>query len=361
MKNKCVFLISILVLLTSFCNIVYAKSVYCTYGGTISVQVGIDETGTLVSNKLDQNPANYHFNNVSAGAFVNTDGKYFCPSSIYYKFYSANAGNRYFDYDFSFISTTSGANQLQLTDSKIDNQESSTDKKIDHICAYGNNGQYVINYYKDGTIGPAVSNYSIYNDIPTSGSCLDNVYLCHNILYKTPHADNNNCVRLEIYLKDLTPGGSTMTSDKTYNEPSIDYDNLCNASTSVKNAVRIVGYIIQVCRWLAPLIIIILGMIDFAKATISSDEKAINSAVKSLITRIILGVVIFIIPALVTALIDALGNVTNGIEDQGNNTFGACTRCLFDPFECRWQSKTGGTTGTTNSNNNGKFNEVYYE
>lgn len=185
--------------------------------------------------------------------------------------------------------------------------------------------------------------------------------------YGQYYCDYGKLVGANCYsLYDASEGNDSGSNDnqqsgQTTSKPNIDYENLCTANPGVKNAVRIVGYIIQVCRWLAPLIIIILGMIDFAKATISSDEKAINSAVKSLITRIILGIVIFIIPALVTALIDALGNVTNGIEYQGNTTFGACTRCLFDPFECKWQSKTGGTTGTTNSNNNGKFNEVYYE
>ena len=58
---------------------------------------------------------------------------------------------------------------------------------------------------------------------------------------------------------------------------------------------QIVGYILYIAKILVPLILIILGTIDFAKATISSDDKAPKDALAALVRRIIIAVIIFLI------------------------------------------------------------------
>ncbi len=113
----------------------------------------------------------------------------------------------------------------------------------------------------------------------------------------------------------------------------IDYSSVC-ANEGPRQVAKICGIIVQICKWVVPLIIIILGMFDFAKAVISNDEKAISAATTSLIKRIISGIVVFLIPAIVMGCLKVI-KISKGIEDKTNNDFGACTTCIFDYKNCK--------------------------
>lgn len=111
--------------------------------------------------------------------------------------------------------------------------------------------------------------------------------------------------------------------------------NVCN-NPGVTKAVSILGKFLYVLKIVVPMIIIVLGMVDFGKATISSDEAAIKKATGSLVRRVIAGFIIFFIPTIVIAIINAVDSGNNGINsdilDNNNASFGQCTKCLFDPF-----------------------------
>lgn len=108
----------------------------------------------------------------------------------------------------------------------------------------------------------------------------------------------------------------------------MNYDKLCSDySSGIGGAARIIGYIVLVAKWLVPIVIIILGIIDFAKAVISSDDKALNKATSSLAKRIVAGLIVFFIPTLLLALLNLL-DISNGIENNGR--FDACTKCILN-------------------------------
>ena len=101
----------------------------------------------------------------------------------------------------------------------------------------------------------------------------------------------------------------------------------------VRKTFQIVGYILYIAKIMVPLILIILGTIDFAKATISSDDKAPKDALAALVRRIIIAVIIFLIPTILNFL---LGLVNGASEAFKNSEFTDCTECLFDPFgDCK--------------------------
>lgn len=120
------------------------------------------------------------------------------------------------------------------------------------------------------------------------------------------------------------------------------YSGLCS-NNDIKSAFKIIGYVILVIKWIVPLIIIVLGMIDFGKATISNDEKALNKATGALIRRFIAGVVIFFIPTIVMTALNVV-QVSKGIEKDTDTNFGTCTKCLFDPVNSCVISTTAGNT-----------------
>jgi len=117
--------------------------------------------------------------------------------------------------------------------------------------------------------------------------------------------------------------------------PNLNYENVCG-NESVMNVVRIIGNVITVIKWIIPFIIIVLGMVDFGKAITSDDEKATTKSLAALARRLIAGVVIFFVPTIILAVIN-LFDISKGIEKENHASFGACTRCLLDPYrsECK--------------------------
>lgn len=109
---------------------------------------------------------------------------------------------------------------------------------------------------------------------------------------------------------------------------TVNYANLCSDyNNGFGSVARIVGYVVLLAKWLVPLILIVLGMVDFTKAVISSDDKAINKSVSSLIRRIIAGIVVFFVPTIVLAFLNLI-EITGNIENT--TRFGACTRCILN-------------------------------
>lgn len=104
--------------------------------------------------------------------------------------------------------------------------------------------------------------------------------------------------------------------------------NFCNKET-VK-AFIFLGNIILIAKILIPLIIIIIGMIDFGRAVFSDDERAISKCVVSLLKRIIAGVVIFFIPTIVYAIIGIL----EPAEMNNYTTKFTCAKCVLKVNSC---------------------------
>ena len=165
----------------------------------------------------------------------------------------------------------------------------------------------------------------------------DGAIFCHN-----RHNDELTCD--EGY--NLIPVGVKLSNNITtdvytcrkslYNEPTsephgprLDYTSLCSSNKGVKSAAKIVGYVLSIGKWLVAFIIIIFGVIDFSKAVISSDEKAISKAASKLLKRFIAGVIAVVIPTLPIVILNII-QVSQGIEKSSN--FAACTKCIFDPF-----------------------------
>lgn len=127
----------------------------------------------------------------------------------------------------------------------------------------------------------------------------------------------------------------------------INYNNIC-VNEDILQVFKIIGYVLNTVKILVPLILIVVGMIDFGKAVISSDEKALSKATSSLVKRFISGIIIFFIPTIVFALLN-FTKITN--ENDGNGSFFLCTKCLLRPRTC--QDATGEVEGTKPSTGTG--------
>ena len=94
----------------------------------------------------------------------------------------------------------------------------------------------------------------------------------------------------------------------------------------------LVHIIIVLIEIVVPLILIIFGMIDMAKAVMGHDEKEMKEAQGKLIKRFIYAVIVFLIVAIVRLLVGLVGNVNNdakdGITDASN--ISTCLNCFVN-------------------------------
>lgn len=103
--------------------------------------------------------------------------------------------------------------------------------------------------------------------------------------------------------------------------------DICSGNSGTLKVFQVVGYILYIIKILVPVIIIVLGSIEFGKAAISKDEKSIMVAANSLVNKFILGVLIFMIPTLLDAALSLVRGTKEATQD-----YETCTTCLLSPF-----------------------------
>lgn len=95
----------------------------------------------------------------------------------------------------------------------------------------------------------------------------------------------------------------------------------------IGNAVHMIVVAIQV---VVPILLIIWGMIDFAKAIIGQDEDKIKAGQKLFIKRLIAAILVFLIVTIVQLLINVAASVAEG-DGSGTdvNSVWTCAKSLI--------------------------------
>lgn len=109
------------------------------------------------------------------------------------------------------------------------------------------------------------------------------------------------------------------------NAESINYV-ACGESTDIPASLPVLSSnLINAVKIAVPIILIIMGMIDFFKATVASDEKAMNESKQKFIKRAIAAVVVFLVIAIVQLSFNFLSNY----NDIGGNIT-SCMNCFLN-------------------------------
>lgn len=109
------------------------------------------------------------------------------------------------------------------------------------------------------------------------------------------------------------------------NPDAADLSEICTESGVLK-AMRFIGYLLYIAKVLVPVVLIIMGSLDFGKAVMASNQDAIKKSTSAFISRIIAGVLIFLLPTMVNFVFSLL---PSSVSD-----YSACRTCLFHPGEC---------------------------
>lgn len=99
--------------------------------------------------------------------------------------------------------------------------------------------------------------------------------------------------------------------------------------TKTANIWQLLGNVVLILKIVVPLIIIIIGVIEFGKASFVNDDKAIKKSVVTLIKKVITGIIIFFIPGLVSLAFRLIGSF-----EALNGEYTKCVNCITSPGSC---------------------------
>ena len=102
--------------------------------------------------------------------------------------------------------------------------------------------------------------------------------------------------------------------------------DICEINSTSLKAFQIIGYILMIIKIIVPLILIILGSIDFGKAALSGDDKSTKEATVQFAKRVLIGLIIFFIPT----VLDFFLSLINGVSET-TAKYSNCTNCLLNP------------------------------
>ena len=108
---------------------------------------------------------------------------------------------------------------------------------------------------------------------------------------------------------------------------NFDVAGFCTETASL---LEFIGYIVTVIKVAIPVLIIVLGIIDFGKAVVAAKDDKMKDSAKSLGRRLIAGIVIFFIPNIIIWIFSAV----NGYNESNPGDFKTCETCVLKPWEC---------------------------
>lgn len=110
--------------------------------------------------------------------------------------------------------------------------------------------------------------------------------------------------------------GSTKTPTSSGTTGAKDNSTIIDACTN-PDILRVIYFgklIVDIVKVVIPIGLIIIGMIDFSKSVVSSDEGAQKKNMTLLGKRIVFAILVFAVPWIVETLMVSLGNLTEGVN-----------------------------------------------
>ncbi len=109
--------------------------------------------------------------------------------------------------------------------------------------------------------------------------------------------------------------------------------NFC-AANGVKLALQIIGYAIFVVKIVIPIVLIVYGTIDIAKAVIDAKDGLQKNLIQ-FAKRSIAAILIFMAPGLINGIFNlVIDGYQASTNTSGKNGYKDCFTCLFNPSNC---------------------------
>lgn len=109
------------------------------------------------------------------------------------------------------------------------------------------------------------------------------------------------------------------------NSFSNGYLPACGFDYMPTNMPNFTSGLYNIIKLLVPIILIVMGMVDFAKAVMASDEKKMKDSQKKFITRLIAAVIVFLVMAVVQFVFKKIDT-----ENEYKSGFVNCINCMLN-------------------------------
>lgn len=123
-------------------------------------------------------------------------------------------------------------------------------------------------------------------------------------------ADNSNnkgyygkLTTSDLYFKEFFEVG-LIKYDKNGNPTCAEYEAIFGSKNDPDSIRSLVDTVLQYVRVLVPILVILLGVIDFSKAVLAGKEDNMKKAQNDFIKRVLIGVAVFFVPLLVDVIMD---------------------------------------------------------
>lgn len=120
-------------------------------------------------------------------------------------------------------------------------------------------------------------------------------------------------------------GGNSGSSSSTSTKGNTTIVDACT-NPDILRVIYFGRLIVDIVKIVIPIGLIIMGMIDFSKSIVTSDDGVQKKNMKLLVKRIVFAVLVFAVPWIVEVLMINLGNLTEGVNftDCLENATGDC-------------------------------------
>lgn len=119
-------------------------------------------------------------------------------------------------------------------------------------------------------------------------------------------------------------------------------------SCLIMPALSLIKQFINIVKIAIPIILIVMGMIDLAKAMMSADDGAMKKAQGSFVKKLIAGVCVFLVPTILNLVLSVVATGTKGEVETGN-----WATCWDEAEELAKCCNNGGTSNNGGPNNGG--------
>ena len=106
-------------------------------------------------------------------------------------------------------------------------------------------------------------------------------------------------------------GSSSSSSSTTKNDSTIE--DACT-NPDILRVIYFGKLIVDIVKIIIPIGLIIIGMVDFSKSVVTSDDGTQKKNMKLFVKRIVFAVLVFAVPWIVEVLMINLGNLTDGVN-----------------------------------------------
>lgn len=133
----------------------------------------------------------------------------------------------------------------------------------------------------------------------------------------------------------------------------VSNSTLCDGILVPNELFNLVHTIINVIKIAVPILLIIFGMIDFAKSVVAKSEDDVKKYRKNFVSRLVSAVVVFLLIFIVQLAINLVASVEDTTNENGQtiSDIWSCSKKFINGVD----SKTN-TNSSTNTSNNSSTN-----